>query len=379
MEDLFTPLTFARGREMPNRFLLSPMTTRQSNDDGTLSDEEFEWLIARARGGFGMTMTCALHVQAIGRGFAGQLGIFDDKHVTGLSRLAEAIKSHGSLAIAQIYHAGMRAPKELNGASPVCPSDNEATGAVGLTLSQVEQVVEDFVVAARRAERAGFDGIELHGAHGYLIGEFLSPVINRRTDRYGGSFENRARLLQELISGVRQSCGSQFNLGVRLSGELFDLRLAEMKELAQDLMLGGQIEYLDMSLLDVFKQPKEPEHQGKTILEHFTSLERGGTRLGAAGMLWDGEHIAKAFAAGLDMVGIGRSAIVHHDLPMQMRADQNFHPVKLPVSPEYLAGQCVSPAFVDYLLELFPGIAANSAAAAENAADDMQSLVSSAS
>lgn len=362
---------------MANRFMLSPLTTRQSNADGTLTEEEMRWLTMRAQGGFGLTMTCALHVQPSGQGFAGQLGIFGDQHVEGLSRLSAAIKEQGSVAIAQIYHAGMRALPEAIRETPVCPSDNEAFAARAMTLSEVERFTEDFVTAAKRAERAGFDGIEIHGAHGYLICEFLSPEVNLRTDRYGGDYDNRTRLLRDLITGVRQSCGPQFSIGVRLSGELFGLRLAEMKRLAEEIMVGGEIDYLDMSLLDAFKQPKEPEHQGPTILEHFTSLKRGNTRLGAAGMMWNGENIARAFESGLDMVGIGRAAIVHHDFPAKMREDLSFNPISLPVSTDYLASEGVSPNFVKYLLEDFPGIVARSTTEAEEAGAIAESLVAS--
>ncbi|MEP6868984.1 MAG: NADH:flavin oxidoreductase [Novosphingobium sp.] len=378
MDSLFSPLSFQRGPPMANRFMLSPLTTCQSNADGTLSEEELRWLTMRAQGGFGLTMTCAMHVQKSGQGFAGQLGIFADRHVEGLTRLAGAIKEQGSLAIAQIYHAGMRALPEVIGEAPVCPSDNEAFGARAMTLSAVERFTDDFVMAAMRAEQAGLDGVEIHGAHGYLICEFLSPALNQRTDRYGGDFNNRARLLRDLITGIRQSCGAQFSVGVRLSAELFDLRLAEMKLLAEELMVGSQIDYLDMSLLAVFKQSKEPEHHGPTVLEHFTALKRGNTRLGAAGMMWNGENIGRAFAAGLDMVGVGRAAIMHHDFPIRMREDMAFNPVKLPVSPHYLAAEGVSPAFMQYLVEGFPGIVARSAAEAEGAMADADSLVAAA-
>src|SRR5512137_2031923 len=120
---LFEPMSLAHGPAMKNRFMLAPLTNLQSHADGRLSDDEFRWLTMRAEGGFGLTMTCAAHVQAMGRGFPGQLGIFSDAHIPGLTRLAGAIRHAGSLAIAQLHHAGMRAPPGLIGAQPVCPSD----------------------------------------------------------------------------------------------------------------------------------------------------------------------------------------------------------------------------------------------------------------
>ncbi len=110
MTKLLEPLTFTRGPAMRNRFMLAPLTNLQSNEDGTLSDEEFNWLTMRAKGGFGLTMTCAAHVQAVGQGFPGQLGIFGDEHIAGLTRLATEIKRHNSVAIAQLHHAGRRSP-----------------------------------------------------------------------------------------------------------------------------------------------------------------------------------------------------------------------------------------------------------------------------
>ena len=174
MQSLFEPLNFSHGPAIKNRFMLAHLTNSQSYDDGRLSDVERNWLLMRAHGGFGLTMTCAAHVQAQGRGFPGQLGIFSDDHVPALTGLAEAIRRAGSLSAVQLHHAGMRSPADLVGTNPVCPSVNEEFGARALSILEVEQVVEDFVTAAERADRAGFDGVELHGAHGYLLCQSLS-------------------------------------------------------------------------------------------------------------------------------------------------------------------------------------------------------------
>src|ERR1700755_2402963 len=108
---LFEPMSFAHGPAMKNRFMLAPLTNLQSHPDGRLSDDEFRWLTYRAKGGFGLTMTCAAHVQAVGQGFPGQLGVFSDIHLEGLTRLATAIRAAGSLAAVQLHHAGNRSPK----------------------------------------------------------------------------------------------------------------------------------------------------------------------------------------------------------------------------------------------------------------------------
>jgi len=346
---MFDALAFKNGVTMPNRFMLAPLTNLQSNLDGTLSEDEYRWLTMRAKGGFGLTMTCASHVQAAGLGFPGQLGCFLDQHLDGLSRLAAGINAHGSLSVLQLHHAGMRSPQDDIGEQPHCPSDNEETGARGISHQEVQQLRDDFIAAAVRAEKAGFSGVELHGAHGYMLAQFLSPTINQRHDEYGGSLENRCRLLLEIISGIRKRCRATFLLGVRLSPERFDIRLDEMRELAQKLMTGGEIDFLDMSLWDSFKEPAEEGYEGKTLLECFTELERGDVLLGTAGKIRSADDARRCIEAGADFVLVGRSAILHHDFPQQVSANANFEPVSNPVTAQYLRDEGLGDAFIAYM------------------------------
>lgn len=334
---------------MPNRFALAPLTNLQSHRDGVLSDDEFQWLTMRAAGGFGLVMTCAAHVQAHGQGFPGQLGIWDDRHLPGLSRLATAIRARGSLAWAQLHHAGMRSPADLIGAPPVCPSADEETGARAMTLAEVEDAIQAFIAAAVRAEKAGFDGAELHGAHGYLIAQFLSPEINRRTDAYGGDLAGRARFLKAIIAGVRAACGPDFQLGVRLSPERFGLRLNEIRTLAGDLLASGDLDLLDISLWDWRKRPEDPDFADKPLLAWFADLPRGQTVLTGAGKIMTGDDMRGACEAGLDCVMLGRAAILHHDIPKRVLGDPAFTPNALPVSEAHLRAEGLGPAFLDYM------------------------------
>ena len=349
MQSLFEPLTFIHGSALKNRFALAPLTNLQSHVDGRLSDDEHKWLTMRAQGGFGLTMTCAAHVQAVGQGFPGQLGIFSNDHLEGLTRLARDIKQHDSLAIVQIHHAGMRSPEDLIGCQPVAPSADEETNARALTSSEVEQLIEDFIVAAERAQKAGFDGVEIHGAHGYIVCQFLSSETNRRDDQYGGSLENRARPLFDIIAGIRQRCGADFNIGVRLSPERFGIVLAEAREVAQRLMSEAKVDYIDMSLWDVFKEPAEEEFQGRSLMSYFTELDRGDVRLGVAGKVRTPAHAKQCIEAGIDFVLLGRAAIIHHDFPSQTARDANFAPAKNPVSKEHLRKEGLGEDFVEYM------------------------------
>jgi 2,4-dienoyl-CoA reductase-like NADH-dependent reductase (Old Yellow Enzyme family) len=349
MTDLFEPLTLQRGPAWKNRFTLAPLTNSQSHADGKLSDDEFNWLTYRADGGFALVMTCAAHVQGIGQGFPGQLGVFSDDHLAGLKRLADAIRAKGAVSSVQLHHAGIRSPKELTGEAPVGPSENAETGARALSEAEVERLREDFIAAAVRAERAGFDGVELHGAHGYILCAFLSPELNQRTDRYGGSAENRARLIFEIIAGVRAQTRPDFQLGLRLSPERFGLRFAEQRDLAARMLVSGDLDYLDMSLWDVFKAPIEAEFAAKPLIDWFAELPRGTTRLGAAGKLMTAADSRRVLEHGLDFAILGRAAILHHDFPRRVAADPDFGSAPLPVTRGYLRSEGLGPAFVEYM------------------------------
>ena len=348
MARLLDPLVFARGPEMKNRFMLAPLTNSQSFEDGTLSPEELHWLVMRAVGGFGLTMTCAAHVQPNGKGFSGQLGIWSDKHIEGLTRLSNAIHKRSSVAIVQLHHAGMRSPPDIIGEVPVCPSVDMETGSRALETSEVHDVVTDFVEAAYRAQRSGFDGVELHGAHGYLLCQFFSAETNRRQDEFGGGIEGRYRILFEIIRGIRERCRPDFQVGVRLSPERFGMKLAETMQVAELLMITGDIDFLDMSLWNVFKEPAERGF-GESLIECFTCLERGNTKLGVAGQIQTPEHAERVMDQGVDWVMLGRAAILHHDFPNRYKANTRFEPVTVPVSRSYLEAEGLSEAFIQYM------------------------------
>ena len=340
---------FSCGLTMKNRFMLAPMTNCQSHDDGALSDDEFRWLSMRSAGGFGLTMTCAAHVQAVGRGFPGQLGIYSDALLPGHRRLAAAIRANGSLAVIQLHHAGLRAPAELVGGTPVAPSPDSEKGARGLDLGEVEALRDAFIAAAVRAQNAGYDGVQIHGAHGYVIAQFISDRYNRRTDAYGGPLENRARLLFEILEGVRAACGPSFLVSVRLSPERFGMHLNEVLALARDLVATGHLDFLDMSLWDCFKAPEEAEHADRSLLDHVLELDRGPVKLTVAGKIRTGADVQRILSAGVDFVSIGRAGILHHDFPRQVLADPAFEPIPLPAPIAHLEREGLGPAFIDYM------------------------------
>ncbi|MEP0266088.1 NADH:flavin oxidoreductase [Dokdonia sp.] len=334
---------------MKNRFMLAPLTNKQSHDNGTLSDDELKWLTMRAKGQFGLVMTCASNVQANGKAWSGELGVYSDIQLSGHRKLAEGIKAHGSLAVIQLFHGGMRSPKELIDGQPVCPSDNKEYDARALSLAEVYQVKDDFISAALRAKEASYDGVEIHAAHGYLLAQFLSSEINHRNDIYGGSLENRARLIFEIIDGVYKACGSEFLIGVRLSPERYGMILDEVKLVAQWLIDSDKIDFLDLSLWDVLKKPEKHSDTNKRLLDHFLELDYNNVKLTVAGKINGGKEVYEILNSGVDFVAIGKSAILHHDFPLRVMNDKNFKSKQLPISISHLEHEGLGPKFIEMM------------------------------
>ncbi|MBT6178472.1 MAG: NADH:flavin oxidoreductase [Deltaproteobacteria bacterium] len=348
-KSLSEPLEFACGQTMKNRFMLAPMTNCQSHADGSLSDDEFNWLTMRAKGNFGLTMTCAAHVQKVGQGFPGQLGIYSDDLLEGHRRLAKAIRAEGSLAVIQLHHAGMRSPIDLIGEPPHCPSADAKTGSRALTLLEVQQLRDDFIAAAIRSQEAGYDGVEIHGAHGYILCQFLSSKYNDREDAYGGSLENRSRIIFEILEGVRKQCGPDFLVGIRLSPERFGIVLTECTEVSQQLIDSGLIDFIDISLWDSFKMPHDENHQEQSLLKYFAELKRQNVQMTVAGKIGTSAEAQAIMDAGIDFVSIGRAAILHHDYPNKVMNDPEFEPIELPATRTHLAAEGLSETFIAYM------------------------------
>lgn len=349
MATLFDPVSFAHGTSMKNRFMLAPLTNQQSHADGILSDDEYRWLTMRAQGGFGLTMTCASHVDARGQGFPGQLGCFGDQHVEGLTRLAQGLKDNDTLALLQLHHAGRRSPADLTGQAPVAPSRDEGTGAVALSTGEVHALVESFITAAKRSERAGFDGVEIHGAHDYIVCEFLNSELNVRTDQYGGSIENRARIIFEIASGIRQQCRPDFHLALRLSPEMFGMKTRDIVEVYGMAVDSGHFDLIDMSLWSVFKEASDPDFAGQRLIDIFANLPRGNVRLAVAGHLYNASDMRACLDAGADIVALGRAAITNHNAPLLVQADPDFSMRELPVPREVLAAEGLGETFLTYM------------------------------
>ena len=223
MSQLFASLTL-RGVTLRNRIAMSPMCMYSAGEDGLATDWHLAHLVARATGGVGLIITEATAVEARGRISQNDLGLWDDAQVAPLSRIVRLCQAEGAAMCSQLAHAGRKAFSPQRGAGPAVPvapsavpHDADWVTPHALTLAEVDAVVSTFRAAAQRALAAGFDAVEIHSAHGYLLHEFLSPISNQRTDEYGGSLENRARMLLRVVDAVRQVWLEQRPLLVRLS------------------------------------------------------------------------------------------------------------------------------------------------------------------
>lgn len=355
---LLTPYTFSRsGKISKNRIALAPLTNLQSNADGTLSEAEYRWLTRRAKEGFGIIFTCASHVSADGQGWAGELGIFNDVHLPGLTKLSNGIHQYGSLAIVQIFHGGARSPEKVTGKQPWSASAHSVTGSDKTTEvreateEDIENVTEAFTAAALRALAAGFDGVELHGAHGYLLHQFLSTFTNHRNDKWGGSFENRIRLLLTIFRKIKSAVPATFMVGVRLSPEdkpgFKGIDFDESLQLAEILAAEGA-DFIDVSAWDAFKKPEKYKDGEKTIIEYFREKLSADTPIMTAGKIWTGEDAEKLIDMGADFVALGKSAIGIPDWPSKIQ-DEKYKIQLPPYSVKHLKEADLSDPFIEYM------------------------------
>jgi len=242
---LFEPVQIG-SMKLKNRIVMPPMVTNYATAEGGVTERLKAYHAARARGGVGLIIVEASYVHPNGKGFSHQLGLYKDDLIPGLRGLVDAVHAHGARIAIQLYHGGRQTSSRVTGSPIVAPSP--LPWAEGqevprqLTAEEIHALAEAFGEAARRAKEAGFDAVEVHGAHGYLINEFLSPHSNRRSDAYGGTSENRMRFPLEVVARVREKVGPGFPVIYRLSAVEFvpdGLTLEDTTAFARKLVEAG--------------------------------------------------------------------------------------------------------------------------------------------
>jgi 2,4-dienoyl-CoA reductase-like NADH-dependent reductase (Old Yellow Enzyme family)/thioredoxin reductase len=224
LKKLFSPMKIGK-IEIPNRLVVSPMVTDYCNKDGTATERYIAYHEAKAKGGWGLIITEDYAVDPSGKGFSCVAGLWDDSQIASHSELTKKVHKYKSKIFAQIYHCGRQTSHlvtecSLLAPSPIpCPAMQELPDE--MTIDEIQKMVEKFGDTALRAKKAGFDGVEIHGAHGYLIAEFMSPYSNKRSDQYGGHLLNRVRFPLEIVANIRAKVGKNFGIGFRISSDEF--------------------------------------------------------------------------------------------------------------------------------------------------------------
>ena len=225
MAEIFEP-TILSGLELQNRLVRSATWEGLATSDGAVTPALLRIHEDLAEGGVGLIISSYLYIQAVGKQSPGQIGVYSDDLISGLAELARAVSDRNGKIVGQIVHCGGQADRgHTGGLRPVAPSAIESPGYSvtprELTIEEIRKIIDDFAAAARRLQKAGFDGVQLHGAHGYLLAQFLSPLRNRRNDEYGGSLENRARFALEVYRAVRSAVGADFPIMIKLNANDF--------------------------------------------------------------------------------------------------------------------------------------------------------------
>lgn len=324
---LFETFKFKNGIETKNRIAMAPMTTWASNDDYTVADDEIRHYQARS-GDVGLVITGCTRVMANGIGFPNEYAAYNDSFLPGLKKLADAAKRGGNPAILQIYHAGNKAVLDLipdgtpvsSSAVPLVPSAFYAGGTVSheLTHEEILEMIKAFGETTHRAIKAGFDGVELHGAHGFLLQNFFSPHYNQRTDTWGGSAEKRMNFAMEVIEEIqeviRKYADRPFLVGFRLSPEEPESYRVKDTFPLIDRLIDSGIDYIHVSLFDLLSQKSIDAQQDdagilKLIIDHVDKR----IPVIAAGGIKQGDDAMKAIDMGLSLVAVGHGLIINPD------------------------------------------------------------------
>jgi 2,4-dienoyl-CoA reductase-like NADH-dependent reductase (Old Yellow Enzyme family) len=327
MNEKYAPLLksfkFKNGIELKNRIVMAPMTNFSSNQDGTVTDEEVEYYERRSEG-VGMVITACTYVTASGKGFPGEFGADTDEMIPSLRRLASAIQAKGAKAILQIFHGGREVPPELVpdgdvvSASDV-PSAEDKPVPRPLTASELESIIRDFGETTRRAIEAGFDGVEIHGANGYLIQQFFSPHANRREDQWGGSLEKRMAFPIAVVDSVQKAVAEHgddsFIVGYRFSPEEPQTPGITMDDTLKlvEALSEKNLDYLHASLMDFWSKPRRGADDTRPRIELIK--EKAGDRVPVIGVgsIYTADDALKALESGVPLIALGREIIIDPD------------------------------------------------------------------
>ena len=336
---VWSPFRFNSGQEIANRFVIAPLTTDSSHEDGTATDGELEFIRRRAASGFGAAISSATYVEQDGRSWQGT-GAAHDGHLSSLRRLAEAMRASGSLAILQIYDGGRIAKPELIGeeclraASAVASLRPGARTPRAMTSDEVENLIARFREAASLAQKAGFDGVEIHGANHYAVHQFFSPRANHRDDHWGGSLSKRMNFPLAVAEAVRDALGPKLVTGFRITpfeAEAGGYTLDDAKLLCRELARLN-LDYISVSLDDyrmsrptgearVYDRPVEKTAApAESPITELARVIAGRSAVMASGGIKTSVDAEGAIKLGADLVAVGRAVVVDPEWLSKVRS-----------------------------------------------------------
>jgi 2,4-dienoyl-CoA reductase-like NADH-dependent reductase (Old Yellow Enzyme family) len=368
---VWSAFRFNCGREMANRFAIAPLTTNASHDDGTATDHELEFVRRRAASGFGLTISSAAYVEQGGRSWQG-IGATHDGHVSSLRRLAEAMRAAGGLAILQIYDGGRIARPELTdnqglrAASAVASLRPGSQTPREMTHEEVEKLIGSFREAASLARKAGFDGVEVHGANHYAVHQFFSPRANRRVDHWGGALSKRMNFPLAVAQAVRDGLGPELIAGFRVTpfeAESDGYTLEDSKLLCGELARLN-LDYISVSLdnyrksrptgeVRVYNGPVDKSYDlAESPITEFARVIAGRCAVMASGGIKTCADAEGAIKLGADLVAIGRAVVVDPEWLSKVRSKSEASILAgLPQDEGEIAkALSIPPRMVEYLL-----------------------------
>jgi 2,4-dienoyl-CoA reductase-like NADH-dependent reductase (Old Yellow Enzyme family) len=337
---VWSPFRFNSGQEIANRFVIAPLTTNSSCEDGTATDSELEFVRRRAASGFGATISSATYVEQDGRSWQG-VGAAHDGHLSSLHRLAEAMRTAGGLAILQIYDGGRIARTDLIGEQSLRAPSAIASLRPGsktpraMTSDEVGKLIASFGEAASLARKAGFDGVEIHGANHYAVHQFFSPRANQRADNWGGSLSKRMNFPLAVAQAVRDALGPKLIAGFRMTpfeAESNGYTLDDAKLLCRELAKLN-LDYISVSLDDYrVNRPtgetrvydsaaKKTYTLAESPITEFSRVIAGRSAVMASGGIKTCGDAEGAIKVGADLVAIGRAVVVDPEWLSKVRSN----------------------------------------------------------
>src|SRR3954451_2183084 len=368
---VWSPFRFNSGQETANRFAMAPLTTDASNEDGTVTEHELEFVRRRAASGFGLTVSSAAYVENDGRSWQG-IGAAHEGHLPSLQRLAEAMRAAGGLAILQIYDGGRIARPELIGEqrlrapSAVASLRPGARTPRAMSSDEVENLIASFRQAASLARKAGFDGVEIHGANHYAIHQFFSPRANHRDDKWGGTLAKRMNFPLAVAQAVRDALGPKLIAGFRVTpfeSEAGGYTLDDAKLLCNELAR-LDLDYISVSLDDyrnsrpvgetrVYNGPVEKSYApAMSPITEFARVIAGRSAVMASGGIKTCMDAEGAIKKGADLVAVGRAVVVDPEWLFKVRSKSEASILAgLPKDEMEIArALSIPPRMVEYLL-----------------------------